>query len=123
WACLLGAITTAIAACGPSKGAAAPGQSAGSAPGPGAQAAPAEKSADLAAMFDRESSGLQPNAVSDPQGGFDAKGSAAASPTVSQVQGMSIVEIPIGTQAKVRCQVFPDEVDSGGTLQGVVKEL
>jgi len=36
---------------------------------------------------------------------------------------MSIVEIPIGTQAKVRCQVFPDEVDAGGTLQGVVKEL
>jgi len=123
WACLLGAITTAIAACGPSKGAAAPQQNAGSPPGPSAEGSPTEKSADLAAMFDRESTGLEPKAVSDPQGGFDVKVSAAAAPTVNQVQGMSIVEIPIGTQAKVRCQVFPAEVDAGGTLQGVVKEL
>jgi hypothetical protein len=119
----MGVMMTSFFACGPRRGANAPAQGTASQPQAGAASAPAEKPVDLTAMFERESTGLQPKPVSDAQGGFDTKVSASAAPTVQQVEGMSVVEIPIGSQAPVRCQIFPDEVDSGGTLQGVVKDL
>jgi hypothetical protein len=123
----MGVIAAAGVCCAPSKGVEAPaarGEAAekqDAAP-PAKSAEPAASSAELAAMFEREASGLHDEPVYDPQAGFMARVAAAAAPTVNQVGGASVVEIPIGTQAPVRCQLFPDDVDFGGTLQGVLKD-
>jgi hypothetical protein len=37
------------------------------------------------------------------------------------VEGIAVVEIPIGTQAAIRCQVFPETVDPAGIIQSVIK--
>jgi hypothetical protein len=70
------------------------------------------------ALLARESEALTPAGVEGPNGAFTAKVSSSGAPESGVSEGIAIVQIPIGSDAPVRCQVFPEDVDAGGTLSG-----
>jgi hypothetical protein len=81
-----------------------------------------EKSFDFDATYKREASGLKEQGVQGPDAAWSAKVPAAAAPTVSRSENITVVDVPIGSTAAVRCQVFADSLDAAGTLFGVIKE-
>jgi hypothetical protein len=77
---------------------------------------------DLDAAMAREAKDLTERAVEGPEHAWSAKVPGAAAPKVSVVDDVHLVEIPIGSDAMVRCQVHPEPIDTAGTLYGVLKE-
>lgn len=75
---------------------------------------------DLDALAAREASGLSERTVTGPGKRFTAKVYAAAAAKVSREEKASMVEIPIGTGEVMRCEVFDEEIDTGGTFGGVL---
>lgn len=110
-----------LSACG-TKPAASPEAPAEGAPLPSTAAPvaaePREPPPDFEALLARESKGLVPAEVKGPNGAFTARVSAAGTPEATVEEGVAVVQIPIGSDAPVRCQVFPEDVDAGGTLAG-----
>ena len=78
---------------------------------------------EIRALFQREAKDLTPQAVNDPQGAFTARVGAAGAPKLSSVEGASVIDVPLGTDDSVTCQLFTEEVDPGGTLNNVLKGL
>jgi hypothetical protein len=71
---------------------------------------------ELEAAFAREAQGLKRVIVKGPGGAWTAEIEASGEPVIKEVEGLSIVEAPIGGSAKVRCQVLAEEVDPGDTI-------
>lgn len=108
-----------VLGCGGAPPAANPGtDSAGTAPA--SQAKPAGDF-DLEASLALESKGLTDRAVSGPEQAWSVKVPSAGDPKVSVVEDIQVVEIPIGSDAVVRCQVHAEAVDPAGSLYGVIK--
>ena len=74
---------------------------------------------DFDALLAREATALAATEVKGPAGAFTARVSSKGTPQTALVEGVAVVEIPIGAETPVRCQVFPDDVDPGGTLAGL----
>lgn len=70
----------------------------------------------------REAKALTEQAAEGPGHAWSAKIPAVGAPQISVVDDVHVVEIPIGSDAAVRCQVHPEPVDPAGTLYGVLKE-
>jgi len=103
----------------------------GGAPSPGAQSAKsdapegatqAEGAFDFEATYKREASGLSERPVQGTQAAWSAKVPASAVPTLSRSENIDVIDIPIGTKAAVRCQVFYEALDAAGTLYGVIRD-
>ena len=77
---------------------------------------------DLEAMLAMESKGLTDRPVSGPGQAWSVKVPSVGEPEVSIVEDIHLVEIPIGSDAVVRCQVHGEAVDPAGSLYGVIKE-
>lgn len=77
---------------------------------------------DLDAAVAREAKDLTERSAEGPGQAWSVKIPSAAAPQVSVVGDVHLVEIPIGSDAAVRCQVHPEPVDPAGTLYGVIKE-
>jgi hypothetical protein len=95
-----------------------------SADSPRAGSASQEKPAaefDLEATLALESKGLTDRPVSGPEKAWSVKVPSAGDPKVSVVEDIHLVEIPIGSDAVVRCQVHAEGVDPAGSLYGVIK--
>lgn len=91
-----------------------------SASGEGAPAPAAEgASPDFDTLMAREATGLAPTELQGPNGAFTARASSAGAVQSAVTEGIAVVEIPIGSQAPVRCQVFAEDVDPGGTFAGL----
>ena len=109
-----------LSSCGGQAPAGAKGangaESAGATPGSSG------KPFDFDATLKREASGLTEQAVEGPQAAWTAKVPAAAAPKLTPSENVMLVDIPIGSESAVRCQVFSDTLDPGGTLSGVIKE-
>jgi hypothetical protein len=86
-----------------------------------AQAADAEPF-DFDAALAREATGLTERTVQGPDSAWSVKVPASAQPQVEPIEQVVVVEVPIGPESAVRCQVFPETVDAAGTLHGVLKE-
>lgn len=84
--------------------------------------APAGKPFDFDATLAREASGLTERGVQGADAAWSAKVPASADPTVSKSENIVLVDIPVGSESAVRCQIFNDSLDPGGTLSGVLKE-
>jgi hypothetical protein len=77
---------------------------------------------NIDALTRREVSPLPLRRVAFPNPGWSAKAEAQNAPTISQLESTTIVDIPIGTQDPVRCYVYADDVDPGGTLGRVLSD-
>jgi|GEM_PF-2067374 len=77
---------------------------------------------DFEATIKREASGLTEHGVQGPDAAWSAKVPAAAEPKLSRSEKIMLVDIPIGSESAVRCQIFNESLDAGGTLHGVLKE-
>jgi hypothetical protein len=104
-----------VTACAARKPAGSPGDTAG-AQGGAATGSAAPASVDVDALLARESSGLKEQVVAGPGGRFTVRALGAGPAVVAAAEGVAVVDIPIGSQTPVRCQVFPEDVDAGGTL-------
>jgi hypothetical protein len=98
----------------------APGQQASSPTG-GSDAS-ASSPFDLDAMMAREAGELTAKAVTSPDSKWVTQAYGVADAKVFVASEIVIVEIPIGTKAPIRCQVFDESVDPGGTLNSVLAE-
>lgn len=116
----LAAAAALLVACGGAPPATSPAQGSKSAPAAATPAAPAP-AFDLEAEMKREASGLTEQGVMGADRSWKAKPLAAAAPQVSVVESVGMVEIPIGSDAAVRCQVFPEALDPASTLFNVFK--
>lgn len=104
-------------------GGAAHPTSAASAPEPAGQAkAPDGRDFDLEGMLAKEASALTERAVNGPERAWSAKIPSAGDAKLTVVGEVQLVEIPIGSDAAIRCQVHPEPVDAAGTMYGVLKE-
>jgi hypothetical protein len=77
---------------------------------------------DFEAALKREASGLKEQGVQGPDAAWSAKVPATAEPKLSRAENVTLVDIPIGSESAVRCQIFTDTLDPAGTLHGVIKE-
>lgn len=75
---------------------------------------------DFDALAQREATGLSEQSVTGPDKRFTVKARGAGAPKVSREENASMVEIPIGTGEVMRCEVFDQEIDTGGTIGGVL---
>ncbi|HEX2670515.1 MAG TPA: hypothetical protein VHM25_06570 [Polyangiaceae bacterium] len=116
---LIGAALVLLPNCG---GGSPPAQSAQGASEPNQASTGAAKPFDFDATLKREASGLKEQGVQGPDAAWSAKVPAAAEPKLSRSENAMLVEIPIGSESAVRCQVFGDTLDPAGTLHGVIKE-
>lgn len=73
-------------------------------------------------MLAKEATGLTDHAVSGPAQAWSAKVPSVGEAKLTVVDDVQLVEIPIGSDAAVRCQVHPEPVDAAGTMYGVIKE-
>jgi hypothetical protein len=87
-----------------------------------AAAASATEGFDFDALLGREVSPLPNHSVGFPNPVWSAKVEAEGAPTVSLLESATVVDIPIGTQDPVRCYVYADDVDPGGTLGKVLND-
>ena len=112
------ALAFALGGCGgaPPAGAQAPNSEAK------AGEAPSKTGFDFDATYAREASGLSEHAVQGPEAAWSAKVPASAAPKLSHAQNSELIEIPIGSKSVVRCQLFSEMLDAGGTLHSVLKE-
>jgi hypothetical protein len=102
--------------------AAAPGE-AKTAPAPSAAPASAGgEKFDIETALKREASGLTERAAEDAAHSWKVKVPSTGEPKLSLVEKIGLVEIPIGSEAAVRCQVFPEAGDPAGTLYSVIKQ-
>jgi hypothetical protein len=85
----------------------------------GATAVPGTR-LNLDELLGREVRPLPQRRVAFPNPTWSAKVEAEGSPAVSQLESTTVVDIPIGTQDPVRCYVYADDVDPGGTLGRVL---
>ncbi len=93
------------------------------APPPAVESEESEKAPagiDIDELLKREATGLSAHVIKAPDASYSVTVSAAGEPTVQEIEGMSVIEVPIGGQAKVRCQVFPKPIDPGSTLWGIL---
>lgn len=107
------AVVVLLVGCGKPPGAAGPeGRSGESAAG----------KPDFDAMGAREATGLAEQRVTGPGGRFTGKALALATPKVSREDNdkATMVEIPIGSGEPMRCEVFDEEIDAGGTMGNVL---
>jgi len=74
---------------------------------------------DAEAMFGREAGDLSEKSVTGPRNAWTARVSASGTPEVEQGTGFAMVEIPVGSEEPVRCQVFGNDIDAGGALSHV----
>lgn len=107
--------------CGGSAGPPKTGSAPGAAPA-GQGDAPARAAFDLEGNLAKEATGLTDHAVSGPQQAWTAKVPSAGEATLTLVGEVQLVEIPIGSDATIRCQVHSEPVDAAGTMYGVLKE-
>jgi hypothetical protein len=77
---------------------------------------------DLEALLGREVSPLPKRSVGFRNPVWSAKVEAESAPAVSLLESATVVDIPIGTQDPVRCYVYADDVDPGGTLGRVLDD-
>jgi hypothetical protein len=77
---------------------------------------------DLEALLEREVSPLPKRSVGFPNPVWSARVEAEGAPAVSLLESATVVDIPIGTQDPVRCYVYADDVDPGGTLGRVLND-
>lgn len=97
-------------------------QSASGAAEPSPAAAANAKPFDFEATLKREATGLKERGVQGADAAWSAKVPAAGEPKLSRSENITLVDIPIGSESAVRCQVFADALDPAGTLHGVIKE-
>lgn len=76
---------------------------------------------DVEALLARETDGLSPQKVE--QKGFTASVLAKGTPTIVPNKAGATIEIPIGTQATVKCLIFNEDPDPGATLFGAFERL
>lgn len=57
-----------------------------------------------------------------PRNAWSARVSSSAQPQLDQGNGFTMVEIPIGSDEPVRCQVFASDIDAGGALAHVLAD-
>ena len=81
----------------------------------------AEGTPDFDAMMAREAGALNDVAVKGPGDAWSAQVGATAPPKVGQGEGFSAVEIPIGSEFPVVCQVFQEDIDPGATIAHILK--
>ena len=116
-------LVCAVLALLPSCGGQSPGaQSAQGASESNKAPAADDKPFDFDATIKREASGLKEQGVQGPEAAWSAKVPAAALPKLSRSENVTLVDIPIGSESAVRCQVFAETLDAAGTLHGVIKE-
>ena len=77
---------------------------------------------DFDALAAREATGLSEQRVTGPNKSFTATVRASAPPKVSLDGNVAIVEIPIGSGGPMRCQVFSEVLDAGGTVSAVLAD-
>lgn len=82
-----------------------------------------QEKADFKALLAREANGLKEHDVAGEANAWTARILAAASPTVTQSEGISLVEIPIGSHIPIHCQVFPQDIDAASTLGQVLERV
>jgi hypothetical protein len=106
-----------------SCGGSAPAKSAANSPAPASQGkAAAGPAFDLEGMLAKEATGLKDHAVSGPGQAWSAKVPSVGEATLTLAGEVVLVEIPVGSDAAIRCQVHPEQVDAAGTMYGVIKE-
>ncbi|HEY3235408.1 MAG TPA: hypothetical protein VGJ84_11895, partial [Polyangiaceae bacterium] len=117
-------LTATLVSCGSAaqRSQTAPGQSSQSGTPdsrrPGAHRGAAKT--DVAAMFQREASGLTDKSVRAADGRWTAVVPAASDPTQKADGSVAVVQIPIGAEGPVQCQVHSTRIDAGGALAGVL---
>jgi len=84
--------------------------------------APGARPFDFDATIKREATGLSEHGVQAPDAAWSAKVPATQEPKLSRSENITLVDIPIGSDSAVRCQVFAETLDPGGTLSGLLKE-
>ncbi|HZF47461.1 MAG TPA: hypothetical protein VE093_02365 [Polyangiaceae bacterium] len=78
---------------------------------------------DIDELLKREATGLSDQVIKAPDASWSVTVSAAGAPTVQVIEDMLVIEVPIGGEAKVRCQVFPKPIDPGGTLWEILANI
>lgn len=111
----------ALASCAKPKPAAEPG-AASEKPQSSAPAAGADGKPDFDALAAREATGLTEHRVTGPNKSFTVTVKASAPPKVSVEENVATVEIPIGSGEPMRCQVFGEVIDAGGTVAAVLAD-
>lgn len=111
-------LTLTLTACGGSKPASDP-----SSPSSGAtaEAAPAEKNADLKAQAAREAQGLTLKEVKGD--GFSFVALSSDKSTVKKIDGGIEVEIPIGSSEAVDCTLLDEAPDAGAAVATLLKSI
>jgi hypothetical protein len=74
----------------------------------------------FASLLGREVGPLPERSVRFANPAWSARTEAEAAPEVSLLESTTVVDIPIGTQDPIRCYVYADDVDPGGTLGRVL---
>jgi hypothetical protein len=92
------------------------GQPTSTAPAPGAT------SPDFDALLARESTGLVASDLKGPAGAFTTRVSSKGAVQTALSEGIALLDIPIGAESPVHCQVFPGDVDPGGTLSHLFED-
>jgi hypothetical protein len=78
---------------------------------------------DIQAMLAREVEPLAKKSVAFPGGAFTAEVEGAGEPAVAQGEGFVRVDVPIGTQGKLNCFLYPQNIDTAATLHRVISAV
>lgn len=83
----------------------------------------ADAKRELLAAMERELEPLQTQPVSAPQARFTGTVEAAAPLVIEDETDFTLVDIPIGTRAPIKCFVYRDSIDVGQSLQAMIGAL
>lgn len=84
--------------------------------------APAKKMIDVQELLARELKPLAKQKIQAADVGLSGEVEAVAAPQVSKQDKVTMIEIPVGTQAAIQCFVHPEEIDAGGTVAQLLRE-
>lgn len=78
--------------------------------------------AELRALLARELPAL-PARPFELASGVTGKVEAAAAPEVRAGEGLEVLTVPLGTQAPLVCEVYPDRLDLAGSIWGIAERI
>ncbi|HVU06076.1 MAG TPA: hypothetical protein VHE30_30205 [Polyangiaceae bacterium] len=125
---LLSTIVVAAGACAPKQPAnaastePAAGPAGTSSPGGAAPAGGTKAPVDFEKLAARESEGLSPTSVTGPEKKWQFRVPSKGAPTVTPGNGTTNVEVPIGSELAVHCEVLEGDFDAAGTIQNILSD-
>ncbi len=84
---------------------------------------PADARRELLAALERELQPLPTRALQGPEGRFSAQVESAGAAVLEDEQDFTVVDLPIGTEAAIKCFLYRDSIDVGQSLQAMIQQL